>query len=453
MIAALAEARRRGLRTIAMVGYDGGRVAAERLADHVIVTRSQHIPRIQEAQASAYHVLRELVELRVSVTRPRDAGVRARVDGDGAGRRLPAVRLPARDASSGSAAACSTTSAACCSRSRATPRRSSASWRGCATEAPPLAAVEARGDRARSRRAASAASRSSRARAPASPTRSSPPDSATCDDCLAELFDPATAATATRSSTAPTAGRASRSCAASPTTGRSRRWPAFEMCDACRAEYDDPLDRRFHAQPNACPACGPAARLVGRDGGSPAAATPSAARGAARRAIVAVKGLGGYHLACRADDERAVAALRARKHREDKPFALMAPTLEAARALVELGPEEEALLRSAASGRSCSRRAAPDAAVAPSVAPASRELGVMLPYSPLHHLLLADAGAPLVMTSGNVSDEPIAYRDDDALERLGRDRRPLPRPRPPDPDAHRRLGAALGARWPAAARR
>jgi hydrogenase maturation protein HypF len=133
--------------------------------------------------------------------------------------------------------------------------------------------------------------------------------------------------------------------------------------------------------------------------------------------VVAVKGLGGYHLACRADDEGAVATLRARKHREEKPFALMAGDLEVARALVELGPDDEALLV----GRErpivlAPRRAGADVAAA--VAPHSCDLGVMLPYSPLHHLLVADAGGVLVMTSANVSDEPIAYDDDDARERL-----------------------------------
>ena len=123
----------------------------------------------------------------------------------------------------------------------------------------------------------------------------------------------------------------------------------FEMCAACRAEYEDPRDRRFHAQPNACPDCGPAAPARRPAAGSRRrrAATPIAAAAAAllaRGRIVAIKGLGGYHLACRADDERAVAALRARKHREDKPFALMAPDLDAARALVELTAAEEALL-------------------------------------------------------------------------------------------------------------
>jgi hydrogenase maturation protein HypF len=130
-----------------------------------------------------------------------------------------------------------------------------------------------------------------------------------------------------------------------------------------------------------------------------------------------VKGIGGFHLACRADDETAVATLRARKHREDKPFALMTPALDAARRLVELTPESEQLLTGRARPVVIAPRRA-SARVAPSVAPYSRELGVMLPYSPLHHLLLSDAGMVLVMTSGNVSDEPIAYGDDEALRRL-----------------------------------
>ena len=186
-----------------------------------------------------------------------------------------------------------------------------------------------------------------------------------------------------------------------------------------------------------CGCCG-RRRLAGR-----ATTAGRGRRGAAARgAIVAVKGLGGYHLACRADDEGAVAALRARKHREDKPFALMAPDLEAARELVELDAADAALLRRPRAPDRARAARRPGARVAAAVAPRSPDLGVMLPYSPLHHLLLADAGAPLVMTSGNVSDEPIAYRDEDALERLAHDRRPVPRPRPADPHAHRRLGRA-----------
>jgi len=202
------------------------------------------------------------------------------------------------------------------------------------------------------------------------------------------------------------------------------------MCSRCRAEYDDPANRRFHAQPNACPECGPSASLVGLDGAAVPTGLDTDAVGAAALAlgdglIVAVKGIGGYHLACRADDDVTVSALRRRKHREDRPFALMAASLDAASALVRLDPEERALLSSPARPIVLARRLE-GAAVAPAVAPGVPELGVMLPYSPLHHLLLADFAemtsgpAPaLVMTSGNVSDEPIAYRDPDALARLG----------------------------------
>jgi len=178
-------------------------------------------------------------------------------------------------------------------------------------------------------------------------------------------------------------------------------------CDACLAELFDPADRRFHAQPIACPDCGPSLR-------------PSLEEAVAvllGGGVVAIKGLGGFHLACVAADERAVAALRARKHREDKPFALMVRDAAAAAELVELGALEEELLRSRARPIVLAQRH-PDARVAAAVAPRARELGLMLPYTPLHHLLLADAGVPLVMTSGNVSDEPIAFEDVDAVGRL-----------------------------------
>ena len=181
----------------------------------------------------------------------------------------------------------------------------------------------------------------------------------------------------------------------------------FRMCAACRAEYSDPGDRRFHAQPIACPDCGPRLRP----------SLETAERCLREGGVLALKGLGGFHLACVASDERAVAALRARKHREDKPFALMVGDVAAAAGLVELGDEALRLL--------CSRERpivlAPrreGAPVAAAVAPRSRELGLMLPYTPLHHLLLADLGVPLVMTSGNVSDEPIAFEDGDAQARL-----------------------------------
>ncbi|HEY7622873.1 MAG TPA: carbamoyltransferase HypF [Solirubrobacteraceae bacterium] len=240
------------------------------------------------------------------------------------------------------------------------------------------------------------------------------PDSATCDDCLAELFDPGDRRHRYPFINCTNCGPRFTIVRGVPYDRPLTTMAGFVMCARCRAEYDDPADRRFHAQPNACPECGPTVRF-GDAAGEEALAAAAAALRDGR--VVAVKGVGGYHLACRADDEAAVAALRARKHREEKPFALMAPDLDAARALVELGPIDEALLL--ARERPivvASRRAA--AAVAAAVAPHSSDLGVMLPYSPLHHLLLADVGGVLVMTSGNVSDEPIAYTDDDARRRL-----------------------------------
>jgi hydrogenase maturation protein HypF len=239
-------------------------------------------------------------------------------------------------------------------------------------------------------------------------------DTATCAECLEELFDPDDRRYRYPFVNCTNCGPRFTIVRGVPYDRPLTTMAGFAMCPACAAEYEDPGNRRFHAQPNACPACGPRARLVGSDAEDAVAAAAEALRGGA---IIAVKGLGGYHLACRADDERAVAALRARKHREDKPFALMAPTLTAARALVELGATEEALLVSRERPIVLARRR-PEAAVAAAVAPRAPELGVMLPYSPLHHLLLADVGVPLVLTSGNVSDEPIAYRDNDAKERL-----------------------------------
>jgi hydrogenase maturation protein HypF len=246
------------------------------------------------------------------------------------------------------------------------------------------------------------------------------PDAATCDACLAELFDPADRRYRYPFVNCTACGPRFTIVRGVPYDRPLTTMAAFAMCAACRAEYDDPRDRRFHAQPNACPACGPAVTLVDRDGRPVAdAGDPVRAAALALRAggIVAVKGIGGFHLACRADDEAAVAALRARKHREDRPFALMARDVAAARALVELAPADETVLTGPARPIVVAPRR-PDAAGAPAVAPRCADLGVMLPYAPLQHLLLADCGGPLVMTSGNVADEPIAYRDEDALARL-----------------------------------
>ena len=241
------------------------------------------------------------------------------------------------------------------------------------------------------------------------------PDTATCEDCLRELFDPADRRHRYPFINCTNCGPRFTIVRGVPYDRALTTMAAFTMCAACRAEYEDPGDRRFHAQPNACPVCGPSVRLIGDSSADdPVTATAGALTSGA---IVGIKGIGGYHLACLAASERTVAGLRARKHREDKPFALMAPSLAVAEALISVDAPARALLTGPERPIVLAPRQ-PDAPVAPSVAPGAPELGVMLPYSPLHHLLLADVGEPLVMTSANVSDEPIAYRDEDARERL-----------------------------------
>jgi hydrogenase maturation protein HypF len=248
------------------------------------------------------------------------------------------------------------------------------------------------------------------------------PDSATCDDCLRELMDPSDRRYRYPFINCTNCGPRFTIVRGVPYDRPLTTMAGFAMCRECRAEYEDPRDRRFHAQPNACPRCGPSLSLLDAFGRSVAAgdaALATAVDALRGGAIVAIKGLGGYHLACRANDEAAVGALRARKHREDKPFALMVSSVAEAEALVELGDLERELLSAYQRPIVLARRRT-DAAVARAVAPGALELGVMLPYSPLHHLLLRDFdGAALVMTSGNVSDEPIAYRDEEALQRLG----------------------------------
>jgi hydrogenase maturation protein HypF len=261
-------------------------------------------------------------------------------------------------------------------------------------------------------------------------------DSATCAECLAELQDRRDRRFRYAFINCTNCGPRFTIVRGVPYDRPLTTMANFTMCAGCRAEYENPRDRRFHAQPNACPQCGPHVRLLGADGDTPhliseeghprrrhvADAVQGAAQLIAAGAIVAVKGLGGYHLACRADERGPVAALRARKHREDRPFALMVADVEAARRLATFTNEEVNLLRSPARPIVLARRRADATVVAEDVAPGVRELGVMLAYTPLHHLLLADARElgveALVMTSGNVSDEPIAYEDEDALVRL-----------------------------------
>ena len=246
------------------------------------------------------------------------------------------------------------------------------------------------------------------------------PDTRTCDGCLTELFDPHDRRYRYPFINCTGCGPRFTIIEDVPYDRALTTMRMFEMCADCQREFDDPGSRRFHAQPNACARCGPRVRLLNSQGCEISGDDPTADAASLLRqgAIIAIKGLGGYHLACNALDHEAVRRLRARKHREDKPFALMVRNLSAARALCFVMPEDEMLL--------CSQqrpivllRKREDTRIAEAIAPGQRHFGLMLPYTPLHHLLLADADIPLVMTSGNLSEEPIVYKDDDAFGRLG----------------------------------
>src|SRR5215203_2672693 len=247
-------------------------------------------------------------------------------------------------------------------------------------------------------------------------------DVATCEDCLGELFDPTNRRYRYPFTNCTNCGPRFTITRSVPYDRATTTMSHFEMCPECHREYDDPSDRRFHAQPNACPVCGPQVRLLDRFGQElrvePEDPIMRTAQLLCERAIVAIKGLGGYHLACDPFDEGAVRTLRDRKVRQDKPFALMVRNLEQLRELCRIGPEEEKLLTSPAHSIVLLERLE-RSGIVKEVAPRQNTLGVMLAYTPLHHLLLHDAGIPLVMTSGNNSDEPIAYRDEEALEQLG----------------------------------
>ena len=243
-------------------------------------------------------------------------------------------------------------------------------------------------------------------------------DSATCDDCLRELGDPEDRRFGYPFINCTNCGPRFTIVRDVPYDRPFTTMSGFPMCAPCDAEYHDPGDRRFHAQPTCCPDCGPTLELTDRAGthlpGDPIA--ESAALLHAGR-VVAVKGLGGYHLATLASSERANADLRSRKHREDKPFAVLVSDLDSARKLCHMDDVGQALL----TGRQrpiVLLPHLPDAPVAASVAPGNRELGLMLPYTPAHHLLIHAVGEPIVLTSGNVSDEPIAHVDADAFARL-----------------------------------
>ena len=251
-----------------------------------------------------------------------------------------------------------------------------------------------------------------------------PADLFTCDDCLAELRDPGARRYRYPFINCTQCGPRYTLLRGMPYDRTNTTLARFVLCADCAAEYGDPLDRRFHAEPLACAACGPT--LYWRDaahaiGGNAPALVAALARLREGR-IVAVRGVGGYHLLCDAANEHAVARLRTRKGRPDKPLAVMVPWsgrdgLDCARALAELSPLEAAALCGAARPIVLTARC-PQATLAASIAPGLRRIGLMLPYSPLHHLLLQDFGAALVATSGNLSGEPVLTEPAEAEARL-----------------------------------
>jgi len=246
------------------------------------------------------------------------------------------------------------------------------------------------------------------------------PDLALCRECLQELLDPADRRYLYPFINCTNCGPRYSIITAIPYDRQATAMRHFAMCDDCRQEYDDLTDRRFHAQPVACHACGPRIWLTdpaGQEIAGPGEAVRQAGELLRRGEILAVKGLGGFHLAVAAGDAPAVARLRQRKGREEKPLAVMVADLAVARALAVLTPADEALLASPAAPIVLAV-ARPGNALAPMVAPDTTRVGVMLAYTPLHQLLLREFGGALVMTSGNRSEEPICLANDEALARL-----------------------------------
>ena len=245
------------------------------------------------------------------------------------------------------------------------------------------------------------------------------PDTNVCADCLRELFDPADRRFRYPFINCTNCGPRYTIVTDIPYDRPNTTMKDFPMCAACSREYHDPADRRFHAQPVACPACGPAVELwdaAGRRLDAPDPIRETAAR-LKRGEILAIKGLGGFHLACDAANEEAARELRRRKRREEKPFAVMSNDLETVMQYAEAGEAERELLLSFRRPIVLLRKRAPER-LAPSVAPRNRSYGVMLPCTPIQHLLLAEGFAALVMTSANLTDEPLCISNDEAVERL-----------------------------------
>jgi hydrogenase maturation protein HypF len=257
------------------------------------------------------------------------------------------------------------------------------------------------------------------------------PDAATCPDCLSEVFDPGNRRYLYPFTNCTNCGPRFSIIESLPYDRPNTSMKRFILCPDCQQEYDNPNERRFHAQPIACPACGPSLKLWNEEGKTISQrreALLGAEQAIRAGKIVAVKGLGGFHLMVDARSDEAVRRLRERKHREEKPFALMFPSIEAIleecvvsdveRRLL-LSPESPIVLLERKDNRELLGKLVSTLRLADSVAPANPNLGIMLPYTPLHHLLMADLGHPVVATSGNISDEPICIDEREALRRLG----------------------------------
>ncbi len=257
-----------------------------------------------------------------------------------------------------------------------------------------------------------------------------PADLATCRDCLAEIFDPSQRRYHYPFTNCTNCGPRWSIIGQLPYDRPRTSMASFAMCPECRVEYENPADRRFHAQPIACPRCGPALQLLdnrGRETAAADAALTAAAEALLAGQIVALKGLGGFQLLVDATDAEAVARLRQRKRRPDRPLAVMLASMDEVRKCCDVSEEEAQLLSSHRAPIVLLRRHVPSSLsplpsplkIVPGVAPGNPYLGVMLPYTPLHHLLMAAVARPVVCTSGNLSEEPMAIDTADAMKRLG----------------------------------
>ncbi len=247
------------------------------------------------------------------------------------------------------------------------------------------------------------------------------PDAATCDECLADLFDPTSRYFLYPFVNCTNCGPRLTVVTGAPYDRERTTMACFAMCAACREEFEDPRSRRFHAQPIACPRCGPRLSALDGNGNSIVAEDPLAVFVDAIRAggIGAIKGIGGYHLVCDAHNVAAVNELRRRKQRDEKPFAVMVGSISAAQAICLASETERKLLQSSRRPIVLLRKKVDGSTLSKSLAPGNPDLGVMLPYAPLHHMLMRSIGShALVMTSGNRSDEPIAFDEQDAVNRL-----------------------------------